>query len=373
MILALADDFSGAAEVAGVAHRHGLKAMVTTKPPIGSEVDFVAVDMATRSLSTFEASKKARAWGKIAAELAPSLLYKKTDSVLRGHLAEELLAMLDSTGRSLGLLIPANPARKRTIANGEYRIDDVPLFETEFARDPGFPIHSSQVTDLVVGAESLSTGAPLPDSGLAIGDTSSVEDLYHWAERTNDAIFPAGASPFLAALLRTQGMQVVDQTEPSDLGTRNILLVCGSQSDNARQMTETLRVAGAHVFGTMTDSIEDSVKRIGESIAQRPVTLLRHPFSSENSPEELTERIASITSSVLSLCSQSQPHLCLEGGETAAAVLKQLGEQSFTVIHEWEPGVVTLGSESQLLATVKPGSYAWPEQLICPATTPREN
>jgi len=364
MILALADDFSGAAEVAGVAHRHGLKAMVATEPSIPSEVDFVAVDMASRSLSASEASEKALAWGKIVAEVDPDLLYKKTDSALRGHLAEELSAMLSSTDRSLGLLIPANPARNRTIGNGEYRIDDIPLADTEFARDPVFPIQSSQVTDLVVGAESLSIGAPLPSSGLVVGDTITEEDLDHWAERTNDAILPAGASPFLAALLRNQGMQAVAQTEPGDFCDRKILLVCGSQSDNARHAAESLSASGAPVFETTNDSVEESAKRIADALAQHSVTVLRHPREANDSPEELTERIAAITSAALSLCSPSQPHLCLEGGETAAAVLKQLEEESFTVKHEWEPGVVTLTSERQLPATVKPGSYPWPRKLL---------
>ncbi|MGE4551044.1 MAG: nucleotide-binding domain containing protein, partial [Opitutales bacterium] len=245
-----------------------------------------------------------------------------------------------------------------------YHIEDVQLAKTEFARDPSFPIQSSQVTDLVVGAESLSIGAALPDSGLVIGDTATEEDLDHWAKRTNEGILPAGAAPFLAALLRNQGMQMVAQTEPNDLYERKILLVCGSQSDNARHAAESLSEAGAPVFETTNGSVEESAKRIANTLAQHSVTVLRHPREANDSPVELTARIAVITSKVLSLCSQSQPHLCLEGGETAAAVLKQLGEESFTVRHEWEPGVVTLTSERQLLATVKPGSYPWPAKLL---------
>jgi uncharacterized protein YgbK (DUF1537 family) len=364
MILALADDFSGAAEVAGVAHRHGLEASVISGSDIPGDREFVAVDMATRSLTANQARAKALACGKLAADLSPVLLYKKTDSVLRGHLEVELSAMLSETGRSTGLLIPANPARNRTISKGEYRIKGVPLAETEFARDPAFPICSSQVTDLVVGAEALPIGSPLPDSGLVIGDTTTEEDLDHWAERTNDAILPAGASPFLAALLRNQGMQAVAQTEPSDFCDRKILLACGSQSNNAQQITEALREAGASVFETMINSVEEIAKRIAGSVAQHSVTVLRHPREANDSPEELTERIAAITSKVLSLCSQSQPHLCLEGGETAAAVLQHLGEKKFQVTHEWEPGVVSLTSERQLLATIKPGSYPWPAKLL---------
>ena len=159
-------------------------------------------------------------------------------------------------------------------------------------------------------------------------------------------------------------MQVVAQTEPNDLCDRKIFLVCGSQSNNARQITESLREAGASVFETMTDSVEKSAKHIAASLAQHSVTVLRHPREANDSPEELTERIAAITSKVLSLHPKSPPHLCLEGGETAAAVLQRLGEKKFQVNHEWEPGVVTLTSERQLLATVKPGSYPWPAKLL---------
>ena len=168
----------------------------------------------------------------------------------------------------------------------------------------------------------------------------------------------------MAALLRNQGKQVVAQTELGDLCNHNILLACGSQSDNARQITESLREAGAPVFETGIDSVEKSAKRIADSLAPHPITVLRHPCEDNDSPQELTEGMASITQKALRLHPQPPPHLCLEGGETAAAVLKQLNEESFTVLHEWEPGVVTLRSESQLLATVKPGSYRWPPQLL---------
>ena len=61
MILAFADDFSGAAEVAGVAHRHGLQATVTTSREIEGNGEFVAVDMATRAMSEPQARATAQA------------------------------------------------------------------------------------------------------------------------------------------------------------------------------------------------------------------------------------------------------------------------------------------------------------------------
>jgi D-threonate/D-erythronate kinase len=366
MILALADDFSGAAEVAGVAHRHGLKAMVTSVDPLDSKVDFVGVDMATRSLVTEKARQKAETWGQIAAKLRPHLLYKKTDSALRGHIALECSVILAAIDRSRGLLIPSNPARGRTISHGKYHINNIPLADTEFARDPAFPIHSSNVTDLVIGSTSLSTEDQLPASGLAVGDTSTEEDLINWAAKTNEDTLPAGASPFLAALLKSKGNQVVASIKPRSLLDRHILLVCGSQSDNAKQTIKSLRGAGKPVFETSHGDVEHFATRLRQTISTSPLTVLCHPQETNYSSKGLTERIAAITSTTLSLFTSRLPHLCLEGGETAAAVLRLWGKESFSVLHEWESGVVTLVTDNQLPVTVKPGSYPWPTKLFGP-------
>ncbi|MBG29345.1 MAG: hypothetical protein CMI31_05005 [Opitutae bacterium] len=364
MILAFADDFSGAAEVAGVAYRHGLETGIASGFEIPECRDFVAMDMATRSMTELEAEATVREYGKLAAKLSTTLLYKKTDSVLRGHLKVELSAMLTATGRETCLLIPANPARNRTIVKGIYRIKDTPLVETEFARDPTFPISSSFVTELVRGATSLSLDCSLPKSGLFIGDAVVEGDLDHWAEKATPDTLPAGASPFLGALLRAQGKQTLVRKEPKDMRQRKIFLVCGTQSDSARKLTESLRAYGRPVFETSDFSMEKLPRLIAQSLNQHQVTVLRHPLESNDSPKELTKTIASLTQKVLELHEGTSPHICLEGGETAAATLELLGERRFVVLHEWDPGVVTLVSKSDFRVTVKPGSYTWPDKVL---------
>ena len=49
MIVVIADDLSGAAELAGVASRHGLKAEVQTVFSADSEADVICVDAGTRA------------------------------------------------------------------------------------------------------------------------------------------------------------------------------------------------------------------------------------------------------------------------------------------------------------------------------------
>ena len=55
MILALADDFSGAAEIAGIGHHFGLRSELFTDVCSSSKADLVVVDTNTRSLSEEEA------------------------------------------------------------------------------------------------------------------------------------------------------------------------------------------------------------------------------------------------------------------------------------------------------------------------------
>jgi uncharacterized protein YgbK (DUF1537 family) len=53
-----------------------------------------------------------------------------------------------------------------------------------------------------------------------------------------------------------------------------------------------------------------------------------------------------------------------EGGATAAELVRRMGWSRLTVLRELAPGVATLAVETgeSIQLTIKPGSYAWPEQ-----------
>ena len=54
------------------------------------------------------------------------------DSILRGNVGDELLAQLSVSGKERALLVPANPVLKRTIRDGIYYYDGIPLNELSF-------------------------------------------------------------------------------------------------------------------------------------------------------------------------------------------------------------------------------------------------
>jgi hypothetical protein len=113
-------------------------------------------------------------------ELNPVVIFKKIDSVLRGHVAAELEAQMKAMGKARALIVAANPSLGRTIVNGQYFVGGVPLAETSFSDDPDFPVHTSVVTDIVTSDHfpvvSIEWNREIPLSGLVIANVATPDD-----------------------------------------------------------------------------------------------------------------------------------------------------------------------------------------------------
>ncbi len=184
-IIVIADDLSGAAELANAAVQAGFSAEVQMRFWAGSDADVICVDTETRSLPPEAAGTLA---GNVARSIAmtdPELVYKKCDSVLRGPIAAESLAIARALGRKRVLLIPANPSRHRVIRGGEYFVDGTPLAQTAFATDPDYPRRTSRVVDLLGST-----------SGIETPDVVSAVDVSSQAATVNAGTLPVGAVDF---------------------------------------------------------------------------------------------------------------------------------------------------------------------------------
>jgi len=182
MIAAIADDFTGAAEIGGIGLRHGLNVIIETEPIRNRNADLIIIATDTRSLRADEASKQIAQITEHLLQFNPVLIFKKIDSVLRGNIKEELLAQMKVSGKRRALVIAANPVFKRIIRDGIYYIDDIPLNETRFSSDPQYPIRSSAVKEILGANErslfyNLKPDDKLPKTGLIIGDVSDFDDL----------------------------------------------------------------------------------------------------------------------------------------------------------------------------------------------------
>ena len=144
-IAVIADDFTGAAEIGGVAVRYGLATEVQIAWAVSHDAELTAVDSDTRSLPVREAARDAASLAQRIGISAARWVYKKVDSVLRGPVVAEIEAVLEPLGMRRALLVPANPALGRVIRDGCYFIDGKPINQTDFGQDPEYPARSPDV------------------------------------------------------------------------------------------------------------------------------------------------------------------------------------------------------------------------------------
>ncbi len=156
-ILAIADDLTGALETGAKFAGQGLQARVTTEISVSArpDVPVLVIDTEARHLQASEAELVVREAAVTASRFSPWLIYKKTDSALRGNMAAEFRALQDVfPGRTL-LYAPAYPEMGRTVKNGRLFVRGIPVHESAFAFDLLNPSRES-------------------DIGVLLGDVSAV-------------------------------------------------------------------------------------------------------------------------------------------------------------------------------------------------------
>jgi hypothetical protein len=368
-IVVIADDLSGAAELAGIAFARGHSAEVQRQrfdPASAAEV--IAVDTDSRGLSAEEAAGRVRDAAKAVVAAQPAWIYKKVDSVLRGNVRKEIEALLAVTAQGRAMLAPANPSRGRTIEGGRLLIRGVALDETEFALDPEHPRRSSR------GAELLGFGDS-PADGLLLPDVPALDALERLAAKIDDDTLPAGAADFFAALLDSRAARFAAASAgPTNLSLKlPALLVCGSRASWASRagecaaMSVPLRTFPPAFEGPRFSEVELAAcaQHSASRLASAGRLLLGiGPIESTAAPADLVSRLADLTALVL----QRTPvaTLLLEGGATAAAVAARVGWTRLDVTAKAPVGIgilQPLNSDVAPQVWIKPGSYSWPDAV----------
>lgn len=352
MIVIIADDLSGAAELAGIAAARGFKAEVQTRFEPHSEAGVIAVDTGTRLLDEREA---ARVVGEVALRVVaanPVWIYKKTDSVLRGNIAAEIQAILSATGKKECRFIPANPSKRRIITGGRYLVDGEPLNETVFANDPDYPRRSAIVRDLLGPATCIQT----PNVG-------SVEDIRCEAAKVGISTLPAGAADFFAELLGPAAGRGATRR----IGAERSLLICGSAAAWETGRAAQMIAEGFAVMVLPEDSfagaIDGSWLSRARDVLQSKARLMIAIGSPGNGRSTAALTGTLIRGALRIIAGMTKLRIAIEGGATAMAFIQAQGWSRFDVIPEDIPGVGSLrpvGTADAPLLWVKPGSYPWP-------------
>ena len=371
MIAVIADDFTGAAELAGIGLRYDLKVELAMSA-ISTDADLLVVSADSRSLNSRMAHKTITKVVKDTLTLQPLFIYKKIDSVFRGHVLDEIKIQMHESGLKKALIVGANPSFGRTISEGKYYINGELVSETDFGNDPEFAITDSSVLKIIKAATGeavvLKHTDELPGTGIVIGDVESEEDVKAWANKIDKSWLLAGAGDFFTALLEKNNKAKATKASAESFPH---LYVSGTAYSKSQQFVKEVKhklgcVAYLSAAMMKTGEIDDGpwFKNITEILSRHKKAVIA--INDEDvdpwyvSAVHLRTTMAEVVKKIVE--ENEVKEIFIEGGSTAASILRELGIERLYVVNELQRGVVRMKA-GDLFITVKPGSYKIPEQI----------
>ncbi|WNH12409.1 four-carbon acid sugar kinase family protein [Thalassobellus suaedae] len=384
MITVIADDLTGAAEIAGICLRYGIHVAfgIDTIPEKEATVNIIATD--TRSMTEDEAYETHFHLAEEIISNTNNIIFKKCDSVLRGHVLTELSALLDSKKKDHVLLQPSNPLGNRCIKNASYTINDVLIENTDFALDPDFPLKGSLVKRLLLDRSSkkdtmeVFTGKikEINLKGIYIPDCNSVEELSKCINLYHEETIIAGSAAFFEQFLIKMKLATSKIKKQKHSFTSNYLLLSGSTHTNSVQFSKNLEKTNCPLV-TFPDSLledklnetalSDFIIKIADHYNEHKKVALKvsnNVIQLKNSTLNLKTRMSLVAKRFVETSNTNE--LFIEGGATAYDLFNELHWKSFTPIEELASGVVRMQYDKNpnQYITIKPGSYKWPDGLI---------
>ena len=359
MIAAIADDFTGAAELAGISLQYGLRVALFVSKVTDCEADVMIVSTDSRSLPLQEAIDVTRGIVKKVTACKPEWMYKKIDSVLRGYVLEELNVQMQFAEVKKCFILPANPSLGRIIQQGEYFIDGKRIHETAFSKDPEFPIKSSLITEMLGSNISvLEINEELPQQGIVVGEAGSKEDLENWAARLDASWLIAGAGDFYKALLQ-KDRQPVFQREAQLQHPH--LYICGTAFAQRQEFIKQVEKQLQCVLYLPNNLTDEWVVIAGKMITEKERLIIAINDDYGYNADELRKQMAHVARAVIG--ESNVKEIFIEGGSTATALFREMGIKQLTPVQELSRGVVR-SKTGDLFITVKPGSYELPHSIL---------
>jgi len=226
----IADDYTGASDLANTLTRCGLRTMQTIGVPSDDldlpEVDAVVVSLKSRSIDAGLAVSRSRAAERwLRGRGAAHVLFKicsTFDSTDAGNIGPVMDALRTDSGDTIVLVTPAFPETGRTVYQGNLFVGSVPLNESPLKDHPLNPMHDSNLVRVLarqsntkVGLVALAAIARGPDAvrarlaelaqngfGAAIADAVFEPDLETLGTVALDHRVSVGASGLGLGLAR---------------------------------------------------------------------------------------------------------------------------------------------------------------------------
>ncbi len=418
----IADDITGAADTAVQFSRKGIRTIVVSPsrwpenaggtPPASAGpadlrciatrpeelfrsangYDVVVINTQSRYLSPTEASGRVAAVTGAAKSANVPMLYKKTDSTLRGNIAAELDAARVSFGWRTIAYIPAFPRAGRIVRGSILYVGGKPISETVYGADSAGTAQSDNIVEMLenqgisargVSPDRTSGRSPAADQsrdfeGIIVFDASTdsqlerISSLLAAEHRLGLTAGPAGFAEVLASRLSesiegdtssgssyaapsvSRTGRPADSHEGAGNGPRTangsnrpVLIVSGSVTDVALKQIDNARCLGFAAYSVTNPdwTIESIVTGAIRDLRDNRDVLIRTVSSRSelrgfDDGSARSEILARLSESAMQIIGAAEiGTLALFGGETAYAVLTGLRCECFVPISEIAPGV----------------------------------
>lgn len=260
-LLMIADDFTGALDAGVQFASHGAKTTVITDTVSQwsqdvQNVDVLVVDAETRHMPAQQAYDTVHRIVIQGVQAGIPHIYKKTDSALRGNIGAELSALLHASGEKQLPFLPAFPQIGRCTKQGVHYIQDLPVAQSVFGKDPFEPVKESRVDKLIAGQTQdpvtvlppLDYGDALPEQeGILVFDSLSERDLSITAHRLMEGkklAIMAGCAGFAAMLPQLLGTNTLHHEPVLPKLDSRLLVLCGSVNPITQTQLDHAQASG---------------------------------------------------------------------------------------------------------------------------------
>jgi uncharacterized protein YgbK (DUF1537 family) len=407
----IADDYTGASDLANTLTRAGLRTVQTIGVPVDDlalpEVDAVVVSLKSRSIEPSLAvsrSQSAEKW--LRGRDARHVLFKicsTFDSTDKGNIGPVMDALRADAGETNVLVTPAFPETGRTVYQGNLFVGPVPLNESPLKDHPLNPMHDSNLVRVLarqsktrIGLVDLSVVARGPAAvrarladlsktgvGAAIIDAVFDRDLETIGAVALDHRLSVGASGIglglARALVGPAGGEKADDAVTGVAVGGPAACLAGSCSQatlqqiaNAEKIMPVLHldpdrvVAGQEearrALAWARERLASGAVLIASSATPDEVLALQSRHGRDAAGHAIEQAMADIAEG---LVQAGVRRLVVAGGETSGAVVDRLGIPGFLVGAEIAAGVPVLravgAKRDAMLLALKSGNFGGPE------------
>ena len=404
---AIADDFTGATDLANMLVRGGMRTVQTIGVPdaVAPDVDAVVVTLKSRTIAPRDAvmqSLVALRWLKANGAQQIYFKYCSTfDSTPAGNIGPVTEALMIALGTDFTIACPAFPENGRTIFRGYLYVGDMLLSESGMKDHPLTPMTDANLVRVLqaqttrkvglVRFDAVARGAATirermdalkaEGAGMAVVDAVSDADLVAIGEACEDMpLVTAGSGIGLGLALNARAKGRLNHAASAASLPRiegHAAVVSGSCSQATNGQVEEWRRArpAFHVdaleLAAGKPVVEQARAWAQARIAQEPVLIfatskpdevkaVQARLGVEAAGKLIEDALAQIARGLVSMGVRK---LVVAGGETSGAVVQALGVNALRIGPQIDPGVpwtVAIG-EPPLALALKSGNFGTPD------------